>query len=888
MFLIPLDRWRLAGPRLALISLGTIWLASLLSLFQLADAWAYWQYHRLAPGDRTSPGVLLVEADFDHRQQADWLELVEGLQRFQPASIGILHQPAELPAGQLERLREAGVVIGQTAGGASGENRVLVLPPSQTLDGLGMHRPQIISDGERHISIEAATASRATGTPVAEDAFLIDFRPGMNYLPVIQAERVLRGDLTRDLVGGRVVLVGRSSDPANPPLLSPLPEEADVSRLVYAGYTVDTLLRGQPLRATNWWQNLLLSLAVLGLVAQLYARLGVRYSPALAIGGVITLFVAGWLFLHFTGLVLPVVELIALHLLLWYLLARREQGLESVTVHRLLRSSRRQLHDRLLPADFNASEDPWGQIILLTTQILNLERAILLERRGADKRLQEVKAYRCSIDDIDERRRDFERTPYSTALEEGGPIVLPRSFLKDPAPGTRQFLVPLEFNGHLLGFLSGEATEETIDQNPLFLSLLHDFSNQIGELLYQRHQWQVRQRREASLWRRLLRLDSVESEYAALSEVSQLFERRLSLLENVFDSLHTSTILYDLFGQVMQVNHRMEELVRRSGVSLFTMTAADAIATLGEIPLSAAREHLQYMVYNDESLSIAASLPGVEGAFSLNVWPLKSVETASSNGVASPFRIYGFLLELVNVTHLVRLERLKDELGNKITAELRNQLEAALLAAELGDQEDVAASDKAEFGKLVERKLHQMSSTLSRSQSIMSAVQDINRLSDFPVNVTTLAESLSRRWKPRLVGRELDFELERPAFNAFVRVDVTRVESTLDAVVAVLVDDASPGSVVRLSLEERHEGGAFWTTFSFSNTGYGMPEERLQAAMTGRAVNTTPAIHRLRQAVEQVTLWGGELNATTAIGQGIRFEVRLPGFSLDDEDANDQ
>lgn len=882
MQLVPLERWRFAGPWIALITLATVWLVSALGGFQLPNAWMQWQFHRFNPADRPTPQVLLVEAEFGQRQPEEWVELVGQLRRLDPAAIGFLHQPPTLSADQLGELREAGVVIARAVVGPADEGRVLTLPPPQALDRLGIHRPQIIADGQRYLSIEAAVASRADGTAVAEDAFLIDFRPGSNYLPLIRAERALAGDLTRDLVAGRVVLVGRGLDPTNPPLLSPLPEAADISRLVYAGYAVDTLLRGEPLQTTGGWVKLLLSLVVLAVTALLYFRLGVGRSFGIAVGGVLTLAAAGWLSLQFLGMVLPVAELMAFHLLLWYLLSLREQRLESATVHELLRASSSRLHDRLLPPDFNISSDPWGQIILLLTQTLNLDRAMLLERRGSDKHLREVKAYRCSLEDIDERRRDIERSPYSTAREEGGPILLTKPFLKDPVPGSREFMVPLEFNGQLLGFLSGELAEATLASNPLFLPLLRDFSNQIGELLHQRHLSQARQLREASPWRRLVRLDKVESEYAALHQVSQLFERRQALLENVFNSLHTSTILYDLFGQVIQVNRKMEELIRRSGLSVFTMTAADAIATLGGMPLPMAREHLQQMVLTDESLSFAANLPGVEGAYSLTVRPLKTADAGASGGASAPFRIQGFLLEMVDVSHLIRLERLKDELDNKISAELRNQLEAALLAAELSRQEGVAASDQAAFNELVERKLKQMAQTLTRSQGIVNAVQDISRLADFPVNVTSLAEDLARRWKPRLLNRELTFALENPAFNAFARVDVTQIENILDAVVAILADDASPGGAIRLRLEEKQEDTTFWTRFVFESDGYGMPEERLRSAMAGSGRTTTPAMHRLRQAVAQVALCGGELTATTAIGEGIRFDLRLPGFSLDD------
>ncbi len=883
MLLTNMDRWRFAGPLIALVAIVFIWLASMLGVFQLSNAWINWQYHYFNPTEREVPQVLLVEAEFDRLKSQEWIELLTRLREYQPLSIVLMRQPAELSEIQLEELRSSGIIISQTAAQASDGKNILTLPPSQNLAELGVHKAVVTNSGQNYISVENAVGSRVLGTAPVEDSFLIDFRPGMNYFPLINAERVLAGDLTDDLINNRVVLIGRGIDPTNPSLLTPLPEEANVSRLMYAGYTVETLLRGKPLQTTNWWLNLLFLLVLLSVSALMHFHLGVRRSMEIAVGGIISLLLVGWFSLFFLDLVLPVAELMAFHLILWYLLSLREQKLESATVRKLLRLNSHRMHDRLLPQDFNLSQDPWGQIIIMTTQVLNLERAILLERQATGKHLHEVKAYGCSINDIDERRRDFERTPYSTAREEGGPILLSKTFLKNPVSDSRQFVVALEFNGQLLGFLCGEVTQESLETNPLFIPMLKDFSNQIGELLHQHQIWKARQRSEASQWQRLLRLDSVESEYRALSEASQLFERRLSLLENVFNSLHTSTILYDLFGQVTHVNRKMEELVKRSGLSVFTMTAADTIATLTGMHLTTAKEHLQHLLMIDEeNLTFAVNMPELEGAFSLNVRLLKSEETDVSSRAVKPFRVYGFLLELVDVTHLVRLERFKDDLSNKISAELRNHLEAALLANQLSRQDDVITSEKIEFSELVERKLHQMSNTLSRSQSIINTVHDINRLAKFPVNVTAISEALAKRWQVRLATRDITFNLSPPAFNAFVQVDVTQIENTLDAFVAMLADDSSSGGVIHLSLEEKKEGDIFWTTFILSNSGYGMPEERLKAAIAGSSKVITPALHRLRQARDQIISWSGELNTSTAIGEGIRFEIRLPGFSLDD------
>jgi len=88
--------------------------------------------------------------------------------------------------------------------------------------------------------------------------------------------------------------------------------------------------------------------------------------------------------------------------------------------HTALRRMAR-LQDYMLPPDFYKLDEHWGQVITFVDQTLNLNRVIFLEKVEGDHRVREVQALRCSLDDIDERRRDFERVPYSDAIAEGGP-----------------------------------------------------------------------------------------------------------------------------------------------------------------------------------------------------------------------------------------------------------------------------------------------------------------------------------------------------------------------------------------------------------------------------------------------------------------------------------
>ncbi|MYL24456.1 CHASE2 domain-containing protein [Halomonas alkaliantarctica] len=892
MLLIPLSRWRAAGLLIAIVTLVLIWLADYAGVFRLPDASVYREYHRLMPPiDQPPSQVLLVEGDLQTLEEDEWPLLIQQLKRFEPAAIGVMYPPPRVSKAGLDAARQQGVVIGEAHDQASSHASVITPAPSPWPEDVGLHQPHPRIGDDTFTSLEAAVANLAGQEEVAGEAFLIDFRPGINHLPLIRLDRVLKGDLTPDLINGRAVLIGQGIDSLNPPLQTPLSVKGEISRLMHAGYAVETLLQASSLHRITPWQNLLFWGVLIVAAILLYVFWGVSHALGIAIGGSLALFAAGWAALHFVGWIVPTSQLIAFHLLLWYLISRREQRRESSTVRQVLRTSSGYLQDRLLPTDFNTSDDPWGHVILLTTQLLNLEKAIVLERIPGRHHVREVKAYGCSIEDIDERRRDFERTPYASARLEGGPLLLNQAFLKNPAPDSRQFLVPLEFNGRVLGFFSGEVTKQTLDETPFFLSLLGDFSERIGELLYRRQRFQARQERESSEWARLLKLNSLKAEYQSLSDMALLLERRISLLEDVFDNLKTSTILYDAFGQVSQVNRRMKDLARRADLSIFSLTAADVLATLGDMPLSQARRHLQYLVQTDQPRVFAVDLPLAGSACLLNVRPLKaqaleedareeSLKPGSSEREDTPLHFLGFLFELVDVSQVVWLERLKQDVSRMIDADLCQRIESSLQAARA-----LPASDEAS---------HLQAALESALQSSKQATQhhqsaaDIHRLTDFPVNPETLLEETTRRWAPRLEAGGLELATGESAVDTLVRVDAGNVIEVLDDIMEVLAEDCIAGKKVMLDLEQQTHEGKSRVLLRLENQGYGMPDERFKALLEEDSGELPPAFQRLAQARRRVHEWGGKLQGHSALGQGLCIEIWLPALSLREELAKHQ
>ncbi|MBV0934486.1 CHASE2 domain-containing protein [Marinobacterium weihaiense] len=848
---------RALGPGLLVVAWVLVLIGSALGAFSLPNAWLYRQYHLMSPQVPPAPRVVLVEVERSGLTRDGWLSLIRQVNRAGARAVAVLERPPALSEADEHQLLQQRVLMGRSTVQANNRYPFLVLPPSYRPELNGLHRVRIELNGHAFVSLEAALASTVIGRPADPAPLLIDFRPGSNYLPTLQASRILRGDLTRDLLHDKVVLIGLAPDPIAPPILTPLPVDAPIYRLDHAGYAVETLLQGRPVQPMPAWQSALVLLLGLVLAAAIHMRFGVRHALLFCVLGTVLPPMAGWWALHFLGQVWPVTEMMVLTWAVWLLLVRREQRTQSYTVGRMLREASHRLQERLQPEDFNASADPWGQIMLLVTQVLNLERAILLERIPQGRHVREIKAYNCSIDDIDERRRDFGRTPYSTALREGGPILLQRTYLREREGDGRQFLAPLQFNGQVLGFFSGEVSARSLEHNPMFMSMLQSFSLQISELLYQRQQWQARQRLESSRWMRLLRLESVDTEYRALQQASSMMERRLTLLEKVINGLETGTVMYDPFGRVLQVNRRTEALISRAELPIFSWTAADFLAVLVSIPIETARQYMQQLVRDDQPLVLSARLPNGQGSFLLYARALR--EQTDTGDSQRPFNLIGFLFELVDTRHLNVL----GEHESRVIEHALNEIE-----------QDLTRVPGTAVAPVV-RKLVSL-------RTLQAEMRQRARLEYYPISVLGLLGSLQQRWQPALSEQGMTVQWELLEQDVIVRVDLMRVDGILDGLMALLQQDALEGSCIRLTLmliDAERDTPNTWLTLSLNNQGYGMPNDRLQAALTAEVADR--ALQAVSLASRALQEWGGELTASAALGHGLAFKLHLPCRRLD-------
>jgi CHASE2 domain-containing sensor protein len=888
--------WRTPGGLFALLAPGLVWLLSLAGLLDVVTGAAYDRLMRLsARWPRESPRVVLVELDPQrgvgepaYRHALDTLESLGARKTvfaFLPSDVSpafyadavrrgvVFGWPVVPDTDDPDQLRLAERPPGTEV--PDGSFGLVAAPPGS--DAVHRHAHVRLSVGQRrHLALEMAAAASlgAPVPPATVESYLVSFSGGPGSLPAAPLERLLSGGLVSELVQGRTALVGPALGAAQPGLHTPTTSGSQtMSPLEFQGHALDTLLSGRIPRKAGPLAALLLLTAFTLPTLLLYQRLEVRLASWLTLGLLALHGLLAALLFVSLRFFLPVVELMLAQGLLFVLALRGKALLTSQAIDTLLQHLSARLRERLWPTSFYLSPEHWSQVINMVNQTLDLSRVIFLERVEADHRVREIKALNCSLEDIDEKRRDYERTPYSTAIEAQRPIQV-KGYLKRVESNEEQYLAPLAFAGEILGFWAFGVEPAKAAAIPQFEAVVRDFGDQIGELLYHR-QRVLKEQASGSPLLRLMRLQRELELYRALSRTMALVERRLGRVESLLDDLSTAAIMYDLFGRVLEANSRMLELLRAEGLAPYNMTALDLVAALTGQGPAQCRGVLRQVIVEKAAVSLPVALAGGR-SFALSLRALEASERLGDLEEAAPFQLTGILCELVDTSSLTRLYDVKAHLMQRLGVQLRSDLAALerpasqLATGELPEHErrDAAA-------RLHERVVAALA-TVDECQQYLGRDSDAADSQRFPIDPCSPLERALEDLQPSAQARGLTFERLHPKVLSPVFASPTRLQDVFGSVLGHLAEDALGGTPMRIQVEE----DAGWVTFSFGNRGFGMPNDRFQAWLFSDQNGGSDAARKLRVALRWVQDWGGAVEAESEVGSGTRIRLRFQRFSL--------
>ena len=889
---LDIHTWRPPGG-LSLLAPGLVWLVSLAGLLDGVSGSSYDLLMRLtASWSAASPRVVLVELDPQRPAgESAYRQALGLLESLGARKVVFAFLPGDASAEFYAEALRRGVVFGwpvaqdpddpdqlrlaeRPAGAALPEGSFGLVSAPPGSDAVHRHAHLRISvAGRSYPSLElaAAAASGAPLPPAALESCLVSFSGGPGSLPAAPLERLLAGGLIPELVQGRTVLVGASLAAAQPGLHTPTTGHQTMSLLEFQGHALDTLLSGRIPHKPGPLAVLLLLAALTLPTLLLYQRLEVRLASWLTLSLLaLHALLAAALFLSFRIMV-PLVELLLAQALLFVLALRGKALLTSTAIDALLQHLAARLRERLWPTSFYLSPEHWSQVINMVNQTLDLSRVIFLERVEADHRVREIKALNCSLDDIDEKRRDYERTPYSTAIEAQRPIQV-QGYLKRVSTQEEQYLAPLAFAGEILGFWAFGVEPARAAATPHFEAVVRDFGDQIAELLY--HRQRVLKEQSAGGLLRLLRLQRELELYRALSRTMALVERRLGRVESLLDDLSTAAIMYDLFGRVLEANGRMLELLRTERLAPYNMTALDLVAALTGQGPAECRNVLRQVIIEKASVSVPVALSGGR-SFALSLRALRAGDRQSDLEDAAPFQLTGILCELVDTTSLSRLYEVKAHLMQRLGVQLRSDLAALEHSASRLASEELPEAERRAAAAQVHERLVGALATVDECRQFLGRESDAGS-ERFPVDPEGPLVRALEGLQSSARARGLFFERPEAAVPGPVMASPTRLQDVFGSVLDHLAEDALGGTPMQIEVEENES----WVTFSFGNRGFGMPNERFQAWLFSDQNGGSDTARRLHTAVRWVQDWGGAVEAESEVGSGTRIRLRFQRFNM--------
>jgi len=443
---------------------------------------------------------------------------------------------------------------------------------------LGIHRYQeyALQIGGRKVpTVEAAVARRLAIKVPETGRFLVNFGGAAAGLPRMRLQQVLQGTLIKEIVSGRVVMIGIGKERFQRTVVTPVTRgNLEITKLDYHGFALDSLLNRTAVASLHpLAQGSFLIAVWLGFFLIIQA-MTFRKAMIVATLAVLALCVFSALILGMLNLHVPVLgSVVVIGTTLVAVFQSKTQS-QNWALSRLVTeiglAGTGQPSGQRVPGDTAF----WSHVLAMVDQLLPVTQVVLLERPKHAKHLRKVSSLRCASDVIEEKRRDFGRQPYADAIEKNLALEV-NDYLNAPLPNERQFLAPLLWDGQVLGFWAFGIPADQLALHPSMMEAVAALSRRLSELLFERRQ-AANAHALASGWHDTL-VDQRDLAMKTLTHHLHLIGQHVSILEDIFNGLDAPTIVYDLFGRPLITNTSMKTLLKVAEIDADGKSAADML-----------------------------------------------------------------------------------------------------------------------------------------------------------------------------------------------------------------------------------------------------------------------------------------------------------------------
>lgn len=797
--------------------------------------------------------------------------VVRALPGASPSAVAVMRLHAPPLAGQVSALLQ----VGATRVVDLDLDQLDSLRPVRRFDGAdathcrppagdGVLRALRLRDGEGK-PCPLARLAAAAGLPVPAGTLISpDFSARTSTsIPRLDAGGLAGSASQREAIAGRIVL--RVPTPDTPAHVTPMyATDGLLEPSTPYAMVLDALVRGRAIRWAPAGTDVLLA-ALLALLLHLALRRSSYRTtltvPLLASVPVLLAYAAA---LHLGRLqVGATASLVVIAAFVLRTILRRNRVLVETLVevdHRLT-----GLVGQPLGQGFDLATDVvWEHANRFLTEFFDLRRSVMLELPPGTTHLRPAASFGCNPGDIIEKRRDYRRAPFSSALVRALPTAPSRPFL--PAQdGVSDLITPLLAADQLVGFWAFSVALAPGASPDALATEAARYANEVAKVILRAGHRNAPTDSTSNRWPTLTRLR------ARLLDGAMQAREQVAAYRDVFASVGHPIAVCDLLGRMQFANPAFEEFAETLGQPLLAMSVTGMLEAQCDLTPGAAKETMRHAMLGtgaDSRLPMRARPGDIPRVLLLR--PILRHAPESTGLATSPFDLLGMILEIVPDA---RRAEAAQRLG-QAAAHYARRTEATLAA----------------IGRTVEALGVNAGSQEQLERMLVSGRDDARQL-------LQQAEVLPGLDEAAATSRPLDLEQvlqrvrqanARAARDKNVEIQVAAravphvaaseepLARLLRSLVALLVDDAAPGSVVEVSCVVP-DGAS--VELRIGNEGYGMPAWHVQEVLGDGA---QAPLRSQASLLEQVAHAGAMLDGSirfrleAELGKGYRATLTLP------------
>ncbi|MBX7494629.1 hypothetical protein K3172_02025 [Qipengyuania sp. 6B39] len=811
-------------------------------VFRDVDGRMFDTVQRYAGG--SEPQVVVIERDaaFEALGTDRFAQLEAALGGLEIERIGYLGEPSGRTGGAVPVVTATSATplplsdewqLDHPAASTGSEVAARVLPPAE----YGVFRSQWLGLKGRDGTI-AVFETALAGAESRNAEYLIAM-PKRQSIPVLPASQIVSRELASAQLGGVVALI---VEPAalRAAFATPLdPSGNTTSEAVLRAHAVHNLRSGKAVFRASAWEVWVILVAACLALAVAYRRTDPkRLFLATSLLATAIILAGSWLAMQFAGRVLPVTALLVAPWLVavqCILLRERRQDkrLERAAAravqHSVIRSALRE--GARLP-DF---VDP-------TARIAGVEKSLLLDvSRSGELRM--LSSHQASLDDL---------------AMDAQPLAKELIKLRGRQSGfDAASLVPIWGTEARLAWIGGAER----DLFWIYAVPPGGRSGKRGQLV----------RAVAASFRELFRLradlnarERQEEKYLPIDDkvasAISLVARESDQIRRGFDTIDTAVMVFHLIGSPLHANRRMEELYREFELPIYETPVVDALAVLTPLDVERIEAMLQELVFNGGEMRLPMRSFG-SGERILRV-------AAPDSMARSVDRV--IVIEAIDIADLHAAADLRRDVGLFIDLQLRNDLEAILLATDLATNPRVGPDKVGPVINRIGDAARRATSRLDEVAALVRGAHEDLLEACYPVDARSLVLQTLEKVAELAEDLDIALDVQLPAMSGFTIAEPRALGDMLEAMMRVVIADTPQGESVTVKLDEL--AGETQVTVS---GGFGIGFGRLVYLLTKGEDQSVGEYRLINRGIARTSKWGGSVSYWGREAAGFGFNVKL-------------